>query len=62
MSARAHHADREEKWAMWDDGPPMSTTPRSPRRYFPPAFGNPTTRSPGQILFFVNHPRGISSA
>ena len=28
----------------------------------PPGFGKPCTRSPGQMLFFVNHPRGISRA
>ncbi len=30
--------------------------------YFPPAFGSPINRSPGQMLFFVNQPCGISSA
>ena len=36
---RPHHIGREEKWAMRDDGPPMSTTPRHPPQpLLPPRF------------------------
>ena len=57
-----HYAARQrrfaaEKWGMPEDAPPKLRA-----AYFPPDFGNPTTRSPGQMLFLVNHPRGISSA
>ena len=56
------HAARQrrfaaEKWGMPEDAPPKLRS-----AYSPPGFGNPTTRSPGQMLFLVNHPRGTSRA